>query len=247
MTEKSTHFGYTQVSPEEKTKKVGQVFDSVASKYDLMNDLMSVGLHRAWKQYVNYVLPLRSGDRVLDLASGTGDLAKKFSHRVGSDGMVVLCDINRSMLSVGRERMLNNGVVGNVSYVQANGERLPFANNSFDLVSMAFGLRNVTDKQTCLESIYKVLKPGGQLMVLEFSQPRELIRGFYDFYSFNVLPRLGKWIAKDGSSYQYLAESIRMHPDQETLKQMFQHAGFEDCAYTNMTGGIVAAHRGFKF
>ena len=243
----TTHFGYKEVPVDEKVAKVGEVFHSVAAKYDLMNDLMSFGIHRVWKSFTIDQSGVRYGQRVLDIAGGTGDLTARFAKRVGPDGEVVLADINSSMLSVGRDRLTDRGVVGNVRYVQANAECLPFEDDSFDCVSIAFGLRNVTDKQKALESMYRVLKPGGRLLVLEFSKPN--VPGLskaYDTYSFAALPVMGKLVANDADSYRYLAESIRMHPDQETLKGMMETAGFERVEYHNLTGGIVALHKGFK-
>lgn len=248
QTDDTTHFGYETVDKGDKVAKVAEVFHSVASKYDLMNDLMSMGVHRLWKRLTIEKSGVRRGHSVLDLAGGTGDLAAKFSKMVGADGQVVLGDINDSMLKVGRARLLDRGIVGNVDYVQANAECLPFPDNSFDCISIAFGLRNVTDKDAALASMYRVLKPGGRLLVLEFSKP--VVPGLspvYDFYSFNILPVMGKVFANDSESYRYLAESIRMHPDQETLKEMMGTAGFERCDYSNLTGGVVALHRGFKF
>ena len=247
MEERTTDFGYEKVSPEEKTERVREVFRSVAQNYDVMNDLMSLGLHRVWKKYTLHALALRKNQCVLDLAAGTGDLALSMSRAVGERGQVVMSDINDAMLAKGRERMIDNGCVGNIRYVQANGETLPFAEDTYDCVTMAFGLRNVTDKARCLDSIYRVLKPGGKLFVLEFSKPYAHLRPAYDAYSFGILPKLGKVIAKDEDSYRYLAESIRMHPDQETLRELFVSAGFGRCKYTNMTGGVVALHRGYKF
>ncbi len=244
----TTHFGYTEVPVAEKAEKVANVFHSVADKYDLMNDLMSAGIHRLWKRYTIETSGAKKGDVILDLAGGTGDLAAKFARIVGENGLVTLSDINGSMLENGRERLTNMGIAGNIEYVQANAECLPFADNKYNLVTMAFGLRNVTDKDAALKSIYRVLKPGGKLMVLEFSKP--VIPGFstiYDQYSFKLLPLIGKIVANDEDSYRYLAESIRMHPDQETLKGMFEAAGFERCSYHNMTGGVVALHIGYKF
>ena len=244
----TTHFGYTEVPLEEKANKVADVFHSVADKYDLMNDLMSAGVHRLWKRYTIETSGAKKGDVILDLAGGTGDLAAKFTRIVGENGLVTLSDINGSLLENGRERLTNMGIAGNIEYVQANAECLPFDDNKYNLVTMAFGLRNVTDKDAALKSIYRVLKPGGKLMVLEFSKP--VIPGFstiYDQYSFKLLPLIGKVVANDEASYRYLAESIRMHPDQETLKGMFEEAGFERCSYHNMTGGVVALHVGYKF
>ena len=246
MTDKTTHFGFKDVPWEEKQKKVAGVFHSVAQKYDVMNDLMSLGIHRLWKRFTIEMSGVRSGDRVLDLAGGTGDLTAKFSRIVGPNGQVILSDINDSMLKVGRERLVDRGIVGNVEYVQANAECLPFPDNYFNAITIAFGLRNVTDKDKALRSMYRVLKPGSPLLVLEFSKPDKMLSPIYDAYSFKLLPLMGKLIANDAESYQYLAESIRMHPDQETLKGMMQDAGFERCEYFNLTGGIVALHRGYK-
>ena len=242
-----THFGYSDVTPKEKTQRVRQVFESVADNYDVMNDLMSFGLHRVWKKFALQIAAVRPKQTVLDLAGGTGDLAAALKKSVGPMGQVILCDINASMLEVGRERMIDRGLMNNLHYIQANAENLPFADNSFDCITMAFGLRNVTYKEKCLASAYAKLKPGGKFLVLEFSKPNALLTPAYDMYSFSILPRLGQWVAKDADSYQYLAESIRMHPDQETLKQMFSDAGFDRCRYVNMTGGIVAAHIGYKY
>jgi len=243
-----THFGYRTIDTEQKQHLVGAVFDSVAKKYDVMNDLMSFGIHRLWKQYAINQTGVRHGQCVLDLAGGTGDLAAKLSQRVGPGGSVILSDINESMLSVGRDRMVDQGFVGNVSYALANAEALPFADNSFDCITIAFGLRNVTDKQAALASMYGALKPGGRVLVLEFSKPvLPLLSKAYDAYSFTALPVMGRLVAGDADSYRYLAESIRQHPDQETLMGMMQTAGFERCDYHNLTGGIVALHKGFKF
>ncbi|UCE88532.1 MAG: bifunctional demethylmenaquinone methyltransferase/2-methoxy-6-polyprenyl-1,4-benzoquinol methylase UbiE [Pseudomonadota bacterium] len=247
MNDKTTHFGYQQVPLGEKARKVAGVLHSVAERYDLMNDLMSMGIHRLWKRYTIEMCGVHAGNRVLDLAGGTGDLATRFARLVGPQGLVVLADINESMLKVGRERLIDKGMVGNVKYVQADAEALPFPDNYFDRITIAFGLRNVTDKNRALRSMLRVLKPGGALLVLEFSKPtsRELNKA-YDLYSFQVLPRLGKLITDDAESYRYLAESIRMHPDQDTLRQMMEDAGFERCEYFNLTGGVVALHRGYK-
>lgn len=243
-----THFGYRDVPEQEKQGMVADVFHSVAGKYDLMNDLMSMGVHRIWKSYTVEMSGARQGQRVLDIAGGTGDLAAKFSNIVGRDGQVILADINSSMLETGRSRLLDRGVVGNIDYVQANAETLPFPDNYFDLITIAFGLRNVTNKDQALKSMYRVLKPGGRLLVLEFSKPvHEPLSKVYDLYSFHILPKMGKLIANDSESYQYLAESIRMHPDQETLKGMVDDAGFDRSDFHNLTGGIVALHRGFKY
>ncbi len=243
-----THFGYRTVETEEKENLVGAVFDSVAKKYDVMNDLMSFGVHRLWKQYTINQTGVRYGQSVLDLAGGTGDLAAKMSERVGPEGTVILADINESMLSVGRDRMIDQGRVENIRYALANAEALPFADGSFDCITIAFGLRNVTDKQAALNSMYATLKPGGRALVLEFSKPvLPILSKAYDAYSFSALPMMGKLVAGDADSYRYLAESIRQHPDQETLMGMMQTAGFERCDYHNLTGGIVALHKGFKF
>lgn len=242
-----THFGYQQVDWEEKQQRVAGVFRSVAPKYDLMNDLMSMGVHRVWKRFTQQLTGIRRGHKVLDLAGGTGDLTIKFAPLVGPDGLVVLADINDAMLAVGRDRLLDRGLTDNTRIAQVNAEALPFADNTFNCITIAFGLRNVTDKQRAIESMLRVLKPGGRLLILEFSKPVvKPLSKLYDIYSFSVLPKLGKWIANDSDSYQYLAESIRMHPDQQTLKGMMNQAGFINCDYFNMTGGIVAIHRGFK-
>ncbi|APD50026.1 bifunctional demethylmenaquinone methyltransferase/2-methoxy-6-polyprenyl-1,4-benzoquinol methylase UbiE [Francisella hispaniensis] len=245
---KTTDFGFTQVPWEEKQKKVAGVFHSVAAKYDLMNDLMSFGIHRIWKKQTIAKSGIRKGDNVLDLAGGTGDLAYKFCQMVGPQGKVILSDINSSMLEVGKEKLTNKGCVGNIEYVQANAECLPFPDNYFDCITISFGLRNVTDKEKALASMCRVLKPGGRLLVLEFSKPIiPLLSKVYDEYSFKALPFLGKIITQDAESYKYLAESIRKHPDQQTLKQMMYNAGFDNVEYQNMTGGIVALHIGYKY
>ena len=242
-----THFGFEQVKAGEKAGKVAEVFHSVADKYDIMNDVMSFGVHRLWKRFTLAQTGLKNGQRVLDLAGGTGDLALKMSRMVGASGEVVLSDINGSMLVNGRDRLTDEGVAGNIRYVQANAECLPFPDDHFDCITMAFGLRNVTDKDMALRSMYRVLKPGGRSLVLEFSKPvAPGLSPVYDFYSFKLLPMMGKVIANDEESYRYLAESIRMHPDQNTLKEMMQEAGFDRCDYHNLTGGIVALHKGFK-
>jgi demethylmenaquinone methyltransferase/2-methoxy-6-polyprenyl-1,4-benzoquinol methylase len=245
--DKTTHFGYKTVGSNDKVKMVAGVFHSVAAKYDLMNDLMSGGVHRLWKRFTIELSGVRSGNAVLDIAGGTGDLAAKFSRLVGPTGRVVLADINDSMLTVGREKLTNKGIVGNIEYVQANAECLPFPDNSFDCITIAFGLRNVTDKDAALRSMNRVLKPGGRLLVLEFSKPvNPVVAKLYDRYSFDILPKMGQLVANDEDSYRYLAESIRMHPDQETLKGMMTEAGFVDVRYHNMTAGVVAVHRGVK-
>ncbi len=247
MTSKqTTHFGYTQVPLQEKVERVAQVFDSVADRYDLMNDLMSCGIHRLWKRFTIELAAIRRGQKILDLAGGTGDLAAKFAKLVGPQGQVVLADINNQMLQVGRKRLLNKGLL--VDYAQVNAEELPFADNSFDIITMAFGLRNVTNKDAALSSMLRVLKPGGQALILEFSEFKiRPLKPFYDIYSFKVLPLIGKLIVKDSDSYRYLAESIRMHPNQETFLQSMQQAGFDQCDYHNLSGGVVAVHRGYKW
>jgi demethylmenaquinone methyltransferase/2-methoxy-6-polyprenyl-1,4-benzoquinol methylase len=247
MADKTTHFGFRDVPLADKARHVREVFDSVADNYDLMNDLMSFGVHRLWKRFAIGMADLKPGQCVLDLAGGTGDLTRLMAPRVGRKGLVVLSDINAAMLGNGRSQLLDKGIAGNVDFAQANAEQLPFRDNSFDLVTMAFGLRNVTDKQQALNSIYRVLRPGGRLLVLEFSRPVAALKPAYDFYSFSILPKLGRLVAKDEASYRYLAESIRMHPDQQTLRSMMQQAGFENCDYHNLTGGIVAIHRGYKY
>jgi len=246
MTENTTHFGFTQVPLKEKVHHVAQVFDSVASRYDLMNDLMSCGIHRLWKRFTIELSGIQRGQKVLDLAGGTGDLATKFAKLVGEQGQVVLADINAAMLEVGRDRLLNKGIL--VDYAQVNAESLPFADNYFDLITIAFGLRNVTDKEAALRSMLRVLKPGGRALILEFSELKiRPLKPLYELYSFKVLPRLGQWITKDAESYRYLAESIRMHPNQDTLLEMMQNTGFDRCDYHNLSGGIVAVHRGYKY
>ncbi len=250
MNDKSTtDFGYQKVRTEEKAGRVADVFHSVAAKYDLMNDVMSFGIHRLWKRFTIEMCGLREGHIVLDLAGGTGDLAIKQARRVGDSGHVILADINASMLQEGRDRVLDKGLVKRVSSAQCNAEILPFADNSFDCITIAFGLRNVTDKAKALNSMQRVLKPGGRLCVLEFSKPlHQPLEKAYDFYSFNILPKMGQVIAGDSDSYQYLAESIRMHPDQQALKQMMlEQGGFDEVEVFNMTGGIVALHRAFKY
>lgn len=242
----TTHFGYRSVSTDEKAGLVRDVFDSVASRYDLMNDLMSAGMHRLWKRFTINQAALKPGNVVLDLAGGTGDLAREFSKKVGKEGHVILADINAAMLRQGRSRLIDAGVSGNLSIAQVDAQDLPFADGTFDCISIAFGLRNVTDKDAALRSMFRTLKPGGKVMILEFSQPGKAIQPAYDLYSFKVLPLLGRLVAKDSDSYQYLAESIRMHPDQETLKSMMEVAGFERCRYHNLAAGIVALHIGYR-
>ena len=242
-----THFGYRAVGAGEKADLVRGVFDSVASKYDLMNDLMSFGVHRLWKRFAVELAGIRPGQLVLDLASGTGDLVDRMTDLVGPQGLVLMTDINTAMLRVGRDRMIDRGHVGNLAFVQVDAETLPFPDDSLDLVTIAFGLRNVTDKDKALRAMYRALKPGGRALVLEFSKPvNKPLEKLYDLYSFRVLPRMGDLVANDAESYRYLAESVRMHPDQATLKAMMESAGFERCDVHNMTGGIVAVHRGFK-
>jgi len=244
--DKTTHFGYKEVPTEDKEKLVKGVFDSVASNYDLMNDVMSFGVHRLWKQYAIDIANVKKGDAILDLASGTGDLIKLYHKKIGNSGRIVSSDINEAMLNEGKRNLMNSGVLG-IEFVQANAEKLPFEDNSFDLVSIAFGLRNVTDKDKALSEMCRVLKPGGVLIVLEFSKTTNpVLEKIYDAYSFNLIPKFGSWFAGDEDSYQYLAESIRKHPDQETLKQMIIDAGFDMCEYQNLTGGVVAIHKGIK-
>jgi len=243
--EKTTDFGYETVAEEEKARRVAGVFDSVASRYDLMNDLMSAGLHRLWKRFAVAQGLVRPGDRVLDVAAGTGDLARQFAQRVGPTGVIVITDINGAMLKIGRDRLLDDGII--VPASQCNAEKLPFPARAFDCVSVSFGLRNMTHKEVALADMLRVLKPGGRLLVLEFSQPWTPLRPLYDAYSFKVLPRLGEFVARDAESYRYLAESIRMHPDQESLKQMMEEVGFERVEYFNLSAGVVALHRGYKF
>ena len=242
----TTHFGYQTVPVDVKADLVKGVFDSVASRYDIMNDLMSGGLHRLWKRHTIDQAGVRKGHVVLDLAGGTGDLAKEFAQQVGTTGHVVLADINAAMLMQGRRRMVDGGAAGNSSIAQVDAQNLPFEDSTFDRITVAFGLRNITDKNAALQSMQRVLKPGGKLLILEFSKPAEAIQPAYDFYSFKVLPILGKLVANDEDSYQYLAESIRMHPDQETLLGMMQAAGLERCRYQNLAGGIVALHSGYR-
>jgi len=243
----TTHFGYRDVPVGDKEKLVGRVFTSVAARYDLMNDLMSFGIHRLWKRWFAATSGVRAGDAVLDLAGGTGDIAALLLPLVGEKGGVVIGDINDAMLRVGRDRLLDRGLVRNLSYAQLNAQALPFANATFDAVTIAFGLRNVTDKDAALREMHRVLKPGGRVLILEFSAVQSaLLKPLYDFHSFQVLPRLGKLIADDPESYQYLAESIRKHPDQATLKAMLEAAGFAQVDVRNLSAGIVAIHRGYK-
>lgn len=243
----ATHFGFEQVAPDEKARRVKGVFDSVARRYDLMNDLMSFGVHRLWKRLTIELSAVRPGQRVLDLAAGTGDLTRRLSGRVGAAGLVVAADINASMLRLGRDRLLDHGITGNVLYVQTDAERLAFPDNSFHCITMAFGLRNVTDKETALAELQRVLRPGGKLLVLEFSKPVvPALDRLYETYSFRILPLLGRFVANDERSYRYLAESIRMHPDQATLQAMMEQAGLVHCDHLNLTAGIVALHRGYK-
>ncbi len=244
---KTTHFGYEEVNVEDKAQRVASVFHSVAGKYDLMNDLMSGGVHRLWKRFTIEKAAIRLGHVVLDIAGGTGDLSYQFAKRVGDTGLVVLADINESMLNVGRDRLTDRGVAGNIQYAQADAQFLPFPDNTFDCISIAFGLRNVTDKNQALADMLRVLKPGGRLLVLEFSKAQHpVLQKVYDAYSFKLLPFMGKLITNDADSYRYLAESIRMHPDQKTLMAMMDSAGFANTEYHNMTGGIVALHTGTK-
>lgn len=243
----TTDFGYQNIPAHEKNNRVAEVFQSVAGKYDLMNDLMSFGLHRLWKKFTVELAQLCNGDSVLDVAGGTGDLIKAFMKKIGQEGNAVLLDINEAMLNVGRDRLLNTGLT-EVKVIQANAEYLPFAESSFDCLSIAFGLRNVTHKENALQSMYRVLKPAGRLLVLEFSKPiLGFLEALYDRYSFDFLPKLGSWIANDEMSYRYLVESIRRHPDQKSLQTLILNAGFDECEYYNLSGGIVALHRAWKF
>jgi demethylmenaquinone methyltransferase / 2-methoxy-6-polyprenyl-1,4-benzoquinol methylase len=244
---KTTHFGFQEVPVDEKADRVADVFHSVAGRYDLLNDILSGGVHRLWKRFTIELSGVRTGNKVLDIAGGTGDLSYKFSRIVGPEGLVVLADINESMLRVGRDRLTDRGVSGNLVVSQADAQYLPFPDNTFDCITIAFGLRNVTDKDLALRSMLRVLKPGGRLLVLEFSKPKsELLGKVYDTYSFKLLPMIGKVVTNDADSYAYLAESIRMHPDQKTLKGMMEEAGFANCDFHNLTGGIVALHKGVK-
>lgn len=244
MSESTTHFGYQTVDENEKASKVAEVFHSVASRYDLMNDVMSGGLHRLWKRFAIDQSGVRAGGRVLDVAGGSADLSLKFAEKVGASGQVILTDINSSMLTVGRDRLLDAGF--NPTAAQCDGEKLPFPSNYFDCVTVAFGLRNMTHKDAALKEMFRVIKPGGRVLVLEFSKVAAPLRPIYDLYSFKLLPVMGKLIADDEASYRYLAESIRMHPDQDTLKTMMEEAGLERVEYFNLTGGVVALHKGFK-
>ena len=247
MSEETTHFGYKDVPSGDKARLVGRVFASVAGRYDLMNDLMSLGVHRLWKQFAVGVSGVRAGHHVVDVAGGTGDLTARLARRVGNRGGVVCTDINSAMLDVGRDRLLDQGFVNNVGFVQADAEALPFADNSFDAATIAFGLRNVTRKERALQSMQRVIRPGGCVVVLEFSKlVLPWMQQLYDRYSFAVLPRLGEWVAHDRDSYQYLIESIRRHPDQETLAGMMREAGLERVSWNNLSGGIAAVHRGYK-
>jgi len=241
---KTTHFGFQTVAEEEKARRVAGVFDSVASKYDIMNDLMSAGMHRLWKRFAVGVSGVRAGQRVLDVAGGSADLSRLFLKQTGGSGQVVLTDINNAMLRVGRDRLLDEGITTPVA--QCDAEHLPFPSNYFDCVSIAFGLRNVTHKEVALREMHRVLKPGGRVIVLEFSKVWKPLEPLYDAYSFKLLPKIGELVAKDADSYRYLAESIRMHPGQEELKKMMEEAGLERVEYFNMTGGVVAVHRGYK-
>lgn len=242
-----THFGFEQVSTHEKQGRVKAVFESVASRYDVMNDLMSLGIHRLWKRLTIALAHVQPGQKVLDLAGGSGDLSQLLSKKVGKDGLVLLTDINQAMLKVGRDKMLDLGL-NNIQCAQINAEALPFADNTFDCITIAFGLRNVTNKPQALQSMYQALKPGSKAIILEFSKPTHaLLNKIYDFYSFNFLPLMGKWITNDADSYRYLAESIRMHPEQEQLAKLITNAGFDECQYYNLTGGIVALHIAYKY
>ena len=241
----TTHFGFETVAEEEKAKRVAGVFTSVAAKYDVMNDLMSAGLHRLWKRFAVGVSGVREGQRVLDVAGGSADLSRLFLKKVGESGQVVLTDINNAMLRVGRDRLLDEGAATPVT--QCDAEHLPFPDNYFDCVSIAFGLRNVTHKDAALREMRRVIRPGGRVIVLEFSKVAKPLEKIYDAYSFNVLPKVGEIVANDADSYRYLAESIRMHPGQEELKKMMEEAGLERVEYFNLTGGVVAVHRGYKF
>ncbi|MDX2345944.1 MAG: bifunctional demethylmenaquinone methyltransferase/2-methoxy-6-polyprenyl-1,4-benzoquinol methylase UbiE [Legionella sp.] len=246
--EKTTHFGFESVAWDDKANKVGDVFDAVATRYDIMNDLMSLGVHRLWKRFTLAKSLVRPGQHILDLAGGSGDITQLLTEKTGPTGRVVLADINAAMLTVGRDRLIDKGLLSTVDVIQANAEALPFSSNQFDCITIGFGLRNVTDKARALASMYRVCKPGGKLLVLEFSTPTAPgLKPIYDAYSFHILPKLGQWITKDAESYQYLVESIRMHPNQADLKTMIETAGFEDCTYHNLSGGIVALHIAYKY
>ena len=243
----TTHFGYQQVPETEKAHRVGEVFQRVAAKYDLMNDLMSMGMHRLWKRFTVAQAQARPGQQVLDVAGGSGDIGAALARKVGPSGRVVISDINPAMLDVARDRLADQGLVGHIEFTEADAEQLPFADASFHLVTLGFGIRNMTHPERALSEIYRVLKPGGRLLVLEFSQARWPILGpIYDLYSFHAIPQIGQWVAGDRDSYQYLVESIRRFPDQDSFKAMMQNAGFERVEYWNLAGGIVALHRGFK-
>ncbi|WP_423908452.1 bifunctional demethylmenaquinone methyltransferase/2-methoxy-6-polyprenyl-1,4-benzoquinol methylase UbiE [Candidatus Spongiihabitans sp.] len=246
--ENQTHFGFRSVDESAKEKLVGAVFSSVASKYDIMNDFMSFGVHRLWKRFAVSQSGLRPGGHVLEVAGGSGDLARHFARQVGQSGKVLLTDINTDMLAQGKAKMIDAGLAGNIEYAIVDAENLEFEEDQFDCVAISFGLRNVTRKDKALESMYRVLKPGGRMMVLEFSKPViPMLSKIYDYYSFNAIPKIGKWVANDQKSYQYLVESIRQHPDQETLRKMMLEAGFDEVKYHNLSAGIVALHLGFKF
>ncbi len=242
----TTHFGFQEVPLEEKARRVRGVFDSVADRYDLMNDLMSGGLHRYWKRYTLWRAAPAPGQRILDVAGGTGDLARLFSPRVGPRGWVLVADINYEMVHVGRSRLADEGLVGNLDWLVADAERMPLPDGAFDTITLAFGLRNMTHKGRALQELHRLLKPGGRLLVLEFSHPAAPLKPFYDAYSFHLIPRMGKLVTGDEASYQYLVESIRQHPDQETLREMFEDAGFGRARYSNLSGGIVALHEGTR-
>jgi len=247
MTDQTTDFGFEKVPLQDKVRRVSSVFSSVAENYDLMNDLMSFGVHRLWKRFAVELAAVRAGEQVLDVAGGTGDLARQFANRVADRGFVTLVDLNADMLAAGRRRLIDSGVLKRVAYVQSDAESLPFADNQFDVVSIAFGLRNVTRKERALESMLRVLRPGGRLLILEFSKLRvPLLEPLYRSYILNALPRMGQIVAGDSDSYRYLAESIRLHPPQEVLLKMMCEAGFERCSYHNLSGGIAALHRGYK-
>ena len=244
----TTHFGYKDVPVEQKQNLVAEVFQSVAGKYDLMNDAMSFGAHRLWKWFAIGQSGVKVGDKVLDLAAGSGDLSLEFAKEVGPSGHVTMTDINEAMLDVGRKKLTNKGIVGNIDYAIVNAEELPYPDQHFDCISISFGLRNVTNKEQALAEMARCLKPGGRMIVLEFSKPTiDWLEKLYDVYSFNIIPKLGKWLANDSESYQYLVESIRKHPDQNTLKELMLDAGFDEVKYHNLTGGIVALHIGMKF